>query len=73
MKKTKILVSGVGLDLLQDPGKFPCAVSSAQTWNPQNHWLVKNSSPQWCGHIQRATSWQRAWDICSTLSTKTWW
>jgi len=26
MKKTKILVSGVGLDLLQDSGKFPCAV-----------------------------------------------
>ena len=26
MKKTKIMVSGIGLDLLQDTGKFPCAV-----------------------------------------------
>ena len=27
MKKTKILVSGAGLDVLENSGKFPCAVS----------------------------------------------
>ena len=26
MPKTKILISGVGLDVLKDSGKFPCAV-----------------------------------------------
>ena len=26
MKKTKFLISGVGLNLLQDSGEFPCAI-----------------------------------------------
>ena len=29
MKKTKLMVSGPGLDLLQDSGAFPCAVCSS--------------------------------------------
>ena len=29
MKKTKFLISGVGLNLLQDSGDFPCAICSS--------------------------------------------
>ena len=33
MSKTKFLISGVGLDVLKDTGKFPCAVCSSGVGN----------------------------------------
>ncbi len=50
MKKTKILVSGVGLDVLKDSGKFPCAVCRSGVGNNSilccqcNLWVHKRCS-----------------------------
>jgi len=32
MKKTKFLISGVGLNLLHDSGEFPCAICRSGHW-----------------------------------------
>ena len=33
MIKTKIMTSGIDMDVLRDPGKFPCAVCCTAYWS----------------------------------------
>ena len=48
--KTKIMICGMGLDLLQSSGEFPCAVcptgvgSNSIFWNGCKHWVHKKCS-----------------------------
>ena len=55
-QKTKIMICGTGLDLLQSSGEFPCAVcrtgvgSNSICWKRCKHWVHKK-----CSGLKRLT------------------